>query len=223
MMTDIEPPRSGTAKWRKLLVQLAIGLIFGGLVGYGAGHLAGGYAEARGVEELPLSAEIAGLVAVIYILVATIVLAGAVSPVLGAKLLNVEDADEVREMQPQFVSSGMAMLLWGVALLGLVLAAPVGPLDASVALAIGAGGLLSGLWFAFRSYRQADELILAMNLEAGALTYGLVLLVVGGWAMVAHLGYVAGPEPLDLLTLFYVLVLLASFIAVGRRGMLMPR
>jgi hypothetical protein len=206
-----------------MLIQLTIGLIFGGLVGYGVGHMAGGYAEARGVDELPLSAEIAGLVAVIYILIATIVLTGALSPKLGAKLLNVEDADEVREMQAQFVSSGLAMLLWGFALLGLVLAAPVGPLDPAVALAIGAGGLLSGTWFAVRSYRQADELMLAMNLEAGALTYGLVLLVVGGWAMGAHLGYVTAPQPLDLLTLFYVLVLLATFIVVGRRGMLMPR
>ena len=65
--------------------------------------------------------------------------------------------------------------------------------------------------------------MLAMNLEAGALSYGLVFVTVGGWAMGAHLGYVAGPEPLDLLTLFYVLVLLATFIVVGRRGMLMPR
>jgi hypothetical protein len=62
--------------------------------------------------------------------------------------------------------------------------------------------------------------MLAVNLEAGALTYGLVLLVVGMWAALAHLDYVAGPEPLDLLSLFYVLMLVASFIATGRRGML---
>ena len=144
MMTHIEPSRSGTAKWRKLLAQLTVGLIFGGLVGYGAGHWAGDYAAARGLDELPLSAELAGLVAVVYILIATIVLAGAVSPMLGAKMLNVEDADEVREMQAQFLSSGFAMLLWGLALLGLVLAAPAGPLDPVAALAIGAGGCLAG-------------------------------------------------------------------------------
>lgn len=222
MMSEIEPPRA-SAKWRKLLVQLIAGLIFGGLVGYGAGHWAGGYAEARGLDNLPLSVEIAGMVAVIYILISTIVLAGSASPGIGAKILNVEDADEVREMQPQFVTSGMAMLLWGVALLGLALAAPVGPLSAPVALAVGAGGLLSGLWFAFKSYRAADELVLAMNIEAAALTYGLVLVVVGGWGMCAHLGYVPAPAPLDLLSAFYVLVLAATFIVVGRRGMLRVR
>lgn len=36
-------------------------------------------------------------------------------------------------------------------------------------------------------------------------------------------GYAVPPAPLDLLTLFHVLVLLASFIATGRRGMLAPR
>lgn len=222
MTTDIEPVRP-VPKWRKLLVQLISGLILGGLVGYGAAHLAGDYAEARGLKDLPLSVEIAGLVAVVYILVSALMLAGTASPAVGAKLLNVEDADEVREMQSQFVSSGIAMLLWGVALLGLALAAPVGPLAPPVALAIGAGGLLVGLWFAFKSYRAADELMLAMNLEAGALTYGLVVVVVGGWGMCAHLGYMPAPAPLDLLTAFYVLVLIATFIAVGRRGMLTIR
>ena len=38
--------------------------------------------------------------------------------------------------------------------------------------------------------------------------------------MLAHLGYAAAPAPLVLLTLFYVLALVAGFIAVGRRGML---
>ena len=222
MMSDTTPPRA-PAKWRRLLLQLTGGLIAGGAVGYGVGHFAGDIAQARGLESLPLSVEIAGLVAVIYILIAAIVLVGASSPALGAKILNVEDADEVREMQSQFVDAGVAMVLWGCALLALACAAPVGPLAASAALAIGAIGLLAGLWFAIRSYRAADELMLATNLEAGALTYGLVFVVVGGWAMAAHLGYAPAPAPLDLLTAFYVLVLAATFITAGRRGMLWPR
>lgn len=220
MMTDIENPRP---KWRKLLIQLGAGTVFGAFVGYGVGSLVGGFAEARGLGDLPLSVEIAGLVAVIYIMIAGIVLAGASSPALGARILNVEDADEVREMKAQFVTAGTAVLLWGVALLALALAEPAGPVSAPVSLAIGAAGLLAGTWFAIRSYRSSDELMLAMNLEAGAISYGLVLVVLGGWGMLAHLGYLGAPQPLDILTGCYVLVLLASFIAVGRRGMLMPR
>jgi uncharacterized membrane protein len=72
-------------------------------------------------------------------------------------------------------------------------------------------------------YRACDELMRAINLEAGALSYGLIVLVAGVWAILAHLGYMPAPAPLDLLSLLYALVLLASFIVVGRRGMLMPR
>ena len=219
MTSEIETPRR-PFKWRKLLVQLVSGMAIGALAGYGAGEVIGNYTEARGLDELPPSVEIAGLIAALYIIVAAALLAGSLSPSLGSKILNVEDADEIRESQSQFVPTGIAMLLWGVALLGLALSAPVGPLAASAALGIGAGGLLIGTWFAIKAYRGSDELMLAMNLEAGAITYGLVLVVLGGWAMVAHVGYVAGPQPLDILTACYALVLVASFIAVGRRGLL---
>ncbi len=210
-------------KWRKLLLQFAAGVVFGGLVGFGVGHLAGRYFEDEALKNLPLSVEIAGLVAVIYMVMAVIVLAGSLSPKMGAKLLNVEDEAEVRELQSQLLNSGLGMVLWGVALMALALAAPVGPLPTPAALVIAAVGLVSGLWFAWKTYRSSDELLLAINLEAGALTYGLMLVVLGGWGMLAHLDYVTGPQPLDLLTACYVLALLATFISAGRRGMLMPR
>jgi hypothetical protein len=222
MTSEIETPRP-SFKWRKLLVQLVSGMLIGGLVGYGASYLAGNYADARGLDELPRSIKFAGLVALIYMFMSTVVLIGSVSPAVGSRLLNVEDADEIREMQSQFVPTGIAMLLWGAALLGLALSAPVGPLAPPVALAIGAGGLLIGTWFAMKAYRDSDELMLAMNIEAGAITYGLLLVVLGGWAMFAHVGYVVGPQPLDILTACYALVFVATFIAVGRRGMLRVR
>lgn len=222
MMSEIETPPS-RLKWRKLALQLVSGLLFGGLVGYSAAYFAGSYFEAKGLEDVPLSVEIAGLVAVIYLMCGAIVAVGALNPRVGAKLLNVEDEEEVREMQSQFVHSGAAMGLWGAALLALAMAAPTGPLAASVSLAIGAAGLAAGSWFAFKTYRAADELMAAMNLEAGALTYGLVLAVLGGWGMLAHLRYASGPNPLDLLTACYVLVIVATVIVVGRRGMLKVR
>jgi len=222
MMSEIETPPSGL-KWRKLALQLGSGLLFGGVIGYGAGALAGSYFEGKGLEDVPLSVEIAGLVAVIYVLCGAMVALGSLNPAVGAKLLNVEDEDEVREMRTQFIYSGAAMALWGAALLALALAAPVGPLAAQVSLAIGAVCLAAGSWFAWQTYRAADELMTAINLEAGALTYGLVLAVMGGWGMLAHLGYARGPAPLDLLTACYVLVIAATVIVAGRRGMLKLR
>ena len=115
------------------------------------------------------------------------------------------------------------MALCGASLLALALAAPDGPVPQGAALAVGFGGLAIGTWLSLPAYRASDELMRAISLEAGALSYGLVLLVVGIWAMLAHLGYTAAPAPLDLLSLFYMLVLVASFIIIGRRGMLAPR
>ncbi|MFN3989806.1 MAG: hypothetical protein ACK4IS_06070 [Erythrobacter sp.] len=222
MMREIETAQA-PSKWRKLALQLGSGLLFGGLVGYGAGYLAGTYFKDRGLENVPLSVEVAGLVAVIYVLCGAVVALGSLNPAVGAKLLNVEDEDEVREMRTQFIHSGAAMTLWGVALLALALAAPVGPLAVPISAAIGVLGLAAGSWFAWQTYRAADELMSAINLEAGALTYGLVLVMLGGWGMLAHLGYASGPNPLDLLTACYVLVIAATFIVVGRRGMLKLR
>lgn len=222
MMSELDTPRA-PVKWRKLLFQLVSGMIAGAMAGFGIGYFFGDYAEARGLDALPVSVEIAGLVAAIYILVAVVILIGSASPAFGSKILNVEDADEIREMKSQFVPSGIAMLLWGVALFALALSAPVGPLAPGVALTIGAGGLLVGTWFAVQGYRNADELMLSMNLEAAAITYGLVLVVLGGWAMLAHVGYAIMPLPLDILTACYALVLVGSFIAVGRRGLIRMR
>lgn len=217
-MTEDKSPT--TPCWvTKLLIPALTGAVVGFATAAGALHLIG-------LEPIGLvgkSTTIATLVGMIYIFTGLAVSLGTASPKVGARFLNVEDADELREQKKVLTSSGWAMVLWGIALVGLALAAPEGPVPQAAALALGASGLVLGTLLAIPSYRHSDELMRAVNLEAGALAYGLVLLVVGSWAMLAHLGYAAGPAPLDLLTLFYVLGLLASFIATGRRGMLMPR
>lgn len=215
MTSEDETP--ATPRWvRKLLIPASIGAVAGFAASAGMMR----YIDSAAVGGLNLSATMAALVGVLYAVIGFGIAFGTASPSLGARFLNVEDADELREQKQVLSLSGAAMVLWGAALLALALAAPDGPVPQSAALAIGAGGLLLGTILSVLVYRASDELMLAVNLEAGALSYGLVLLVVGGWAMLAHLGYLAAPAPLDLLSLFYVLVLLASFIAVGRRGML---
>ncbi|MCM0000796.1 MAG: hypothetical protein NBV68_15565 [Erythrobacter sp.] len=223
MMTEEKSPatpRPETPKWvRKILFPA----LAGGVVGYGAAAAALHLIGLEPVGGLGKSPTIATLVGVLYIVIGLAVGLGTLSPRVGARFLNVEDADELRELKKVLTSSGSAMVLWGVGLIGLALAAPDGPVPQAAALALGAGGLVIGTLLAIPSYRLSDELMRAVNLEAGAISYGLMLLFAGGWAMLAHLRYVAAPAPLDLLTLFYVVVLLASFIATGRRGMLTPR
>lgn len=218
MMTDEKTPET-RRKVRKLLISLLIGAA----VGYSASAASLYFFDTKTVGGLGKSASIAALVGVLYAVIGLGVGLGAASPKVGARFLNVEDADELREQKKVLTLSGAAMVLWGVALFALALAAPDGPLPPAAALVLGAGGLIIGTALSIPAYRLSDELMLAVNLEAAALSYGLVLLVAGGWAMLAHLGYATIFAPLDLLTLFYVVVLLASFIAIGRRGMLMPR
>lgn len=213
-------PEPATPRWvRKVLIPAAIG----GVAGFAASFGMMRFTDSSAVGGLDTSASIAALVGAVYAVIGISIGIGAASPQVGAKFLNVEDADELREQKKVLVLSGVAMLLWGAALVALALAAPDGPVPPGVALIVGLAGMLIGTALSLLVYRASDELMLAVNLEGGALSYGLVFVVVGGWAMLAHLGYVAGPTPLDLLTLFYVLVLVASFIAVGRRGMLTIR
>jgi hypothetical protein len=217
-MTENET--SSMPRWvRKLLIPALIGAV----IGYAASAAMLNYIDSAAVDGLSVSATIAAVVGVLYAVIGLTMVVGTANPQLGARLLNVEDADELREQKKVLTLSGAAMMLWGVALLALALAAPDGPVPQAAALAVGGGGLVIGIALSVLVYRSSDELMLAVNLEAAALSYGLLLLVVGLWAMLAHLGYTAAPAPLDLLSLFYVLVLVASFIAVGRRGMLAIR
>lgn len=216
----IEDKTPATPKWvRKLLIPAAIG----GVVGFAASSALMRFLDSEAVGGLGESGTIAALVGMLYAVIGLSIAIGVASPRLGARFLNVEDADELREQKRVLSLSGAAMLLLGISLIALALAAPGGPLAPAAGLAIGVVGLVVGAVLSVAVVRSSDELMRAINLEAGSLGFTLVLLVVGLWAMLAHLGYTAGPAPLDLLSLFYVLVLVASFITVGRRGMLAPR
>jgi hypothetical protein len=205
------------------LHKVVIPALTGAVAGFVAVFVLMRFIDSDMVGGLATSAKIAATVGVLYCVIGTGVLLGASNPRLGARFLNVEDADELHEQQRVLVLSGGAMALWGVALVVLALAAPDGPIPQGLALIVAAGGLLFGTALSYLTYRYCDELMLAINLEAGAITFGLVMLVLGMWAVLAHLGFAPAPQPLDLLTSLHVLVLLASFIAVGRRGMLAVR
>jgi energy-converting hydrogenase Eha subunit E len=66
----------------------------------------------------------------------------------------------------------------------------------------------------------SDELGRTLSHETGNMAFYLILVLGSGWAMLAHLGFVAAPAPLDWVTLFAVLMFAASFIAAGRGKLL---
>lgn len=223
MMTEEKSPDTPRAEMPKWVKKLLIPMLIGGVVGYAASAAALHFIDSSAIGGLGKSATIAVLVGVLYAVIGLSVALGTASPKVGARFLNVEDADELREQKKVLTWSGAGMVLSGLSLIALALAAPEGPVPQAVALALGVGGMVISAVMSVVIYRQCDELMRAVNLEASAVGYAMVMVVIGLWAMLAHLGYAAAPAPLDLLTLFHVLVLLASFIAAGRRGMLMPR
>jgi hypothetical protein len=212
-------PSSGNRLIRKIIIPALVG----GVVGFAASAGMMRFVDSDAVGGLDKSATIAALVGVLYAVIGFGILIGTARPGMGARFLNVEDADELREQQRTLLHSGTAMLVWGIALAVLALAAPDGPVPQTLALGVAATGMAIGVGMSVLVQRECDELMRAVNLEGAAITNALLFVVLGTWAMLAHLGHVAAPAPLDLLTLFYVLLLLASFIAVGRRGMLTIR
>jgi hypothetical protein len=218
MMSEAKEPQ-GTSPKFKLVIQLIIGA-FAGMV-TSAGVLF--WMEGTIDTGLSLSNEIAAVVGALYALIAVGVFIGAMSPALGEKYLNVEDADEIRDQRTMLLFSVVAMATFGGALILLAIAGPGGPISGEAALATAVALIAAGSWCGWKSYKASDELMLAVNVEGSALSFMLIFLVLGGWAAAAHTGVSVAPAPIDLLTLFYVISLLASFIAIGRRGMIVVR
>ena len=158
---------------------------------------------------------------IVYLLIGLMVALGVAAPKTGAHFLNVEDAEELREERPKLRTSALATILIGVFVL--VLAMAGGAISNEIALAIAALCLLAVVVVTVAGVKQYDELTWQLTREASAYGFYATLVLFGGWAALAHLGYVAWISPLAFVALIIILQLLTAFIAVGKRGMLMPR
>lgn len=219
MTADLQPVPATRRKGRKTVLSL----IGGGLMGFlgASGVLA---VVETGLLGTPDPSTLAALlVALVYALTGLIVLAGLASPKAGAHFLNVEDADELLEQKPSLAPSGWGMIAMALMLAVIALGGPAGVIEPTVALGVTLVLLALGTVLSLRSMRHADELMRAVTGEATQVSYYLMLFFVGGWAMLAHLGFVAAPAMLDLLTAFWAFILVAAFLVAGRRGMLKPR
>ena len=157
----------------------------------------------------------------LYAVTGLSVLVGVLSPGVGAKFLNVEDADELREQSRMLSLSGVAMVALGLALMLLALAGEGALVPAGVAL-VGTIALVAlAIVLSAISHRYIDELQRALTTDAVATAFYLVVLGGGTWAALAHLGYATGPAPLDWLTMFAVSLLIGSFWQTARRGLML--
>lgn len=213
MTTDIQQK----PMWRRLAVPLIVGAIAGGLGAFAFLQLA----EIDGGDGLGTSREIAGLVGVLYALCGVAVLLGALNPAVGAKFLNVEDADELREQSRMLVYSGVATLLIGLALGLLALSGEDGFVAAEIGAIVAVASIIAASILSIAMQRHIDELQRALSNDAVASAFYLMAFFGGGWALLAHLDYVAPPAPLDWLTMFAATLLIGAFWQTARRGLMM--
>ena len=202
--------------WRRLAVPLLVGALTGGLASFTFLQLI----EFDGREGLGTSREIAGLVGVLYVLSGLAVLVGALSPRVGSKFLNVEDADELREMRSGLQSSGSAMILLGGTLVLLAIAGDGAFVPAGVAAILAVAMIVLASVLSIRSKRYSDEMQRALSADATATAFYLLFFFGGGWALFAHFGLLAAAAPLDWLTMVAVALLVAAFWQTARRGLL---
>ena len=129
-------------------------------------------------------------------------------------------AEEMRERGRLFLCSFGWMAVCGLLLVGLSLSGPGGILSPAVA---GAGALsliVILVLLTIAAWRLQDELGRTLSHETGNMAFYLILVLGGGWALLAHLGFTAMPAPLGWLTLFILLMFAASIIVLARRKLL---
>jgi hypothetical protein len=219
MTNDISDSKQDGPKWGKFALSMVAGA-FAGAVG---SALVLALMDGGLFGDIGKSETIALMVAAVYVFIAIGVGVGAASPSFGTRFLNVEDADELREQQQSLIASAIAMLAIGLVLGVIAVAGPGGAIPSMVGAIVAGILFVVSVIFGIRSMKFADELMNAVNRETGSTAYYMIFVVVGGWAALAHLELLAAPRMLDLLSLFWVIGLFATFWATGKRGMLSPR
>ncbi|UIP06513.1 hypothetical protein LY632_12595 [Erythrobacter sp. SDW2] len=195
----------------------------GGIFGFFMARTIGQEFKDGGALSAVANSEISLLVAAMYVVMGLFVFVGSLSPKVGAAILNVEDADEVREQSTVFLPSAIGCVLMGIALGALALGGENGLLSAGTAGVMALLSLVLATIVSLAATRRSDELMRAVYKEAGSTSFYLLSAVVGGWAAAAQLALVRMPTALEVVTLVFAVPLAASFWVIGKRGMLLPR
>lgn len=217
---------SKAAGWRKMAIQAFIGA----MAGAGGMFAVLALIEGQGGLDWAPSTIILLGVGFIYALMGLFVGIGTLAPrLLGQRLLNVADADEIVEERANMGASASSCLILGAALMLLAhavaadaaaTAALVSPAAAFwILLAVLVGFTAVSVWM----WQSFDELWRRLTVEISAITGNLLLVVAIVWGGAAAVGLAAGPHPLDLVSLAFGSLLFACFVATGWRGMMAPR
>lgn len=219
MNTATQDISSPARKGRKLALMLGGGAVAGFLGATGVLTLI----DSGVLGSLDPSREIALLVSLLYGFMGLLVCFGAMSPRLGARMLNVQDADELREMKQSLLASGIASLAFGAVLAVLALTGTDRVLAPPVAAVVAGTVFVVGALASARSIKYADELMRAVSRQSAAAAYYLTVLFVGGWAALSILGVMPALQMIDVLTLLWVIMLIAAVGVCAKRGLLAMR
>lgn len=210
--------KSAQGNWRKPVISAAIGALFGF-----AGMLAFLNLGSDAIATWSGGQIVAGGVGVVYLVTGLFVGLGLLAPSLGARVLNVGDAEELREQRAILAGSALSMGAFGAMLLLLAAAGPGGLVADWVVIAAMLASLALNIAIYLRQWRLYDELWRQLTWESSAFAMHLLLPALILWGGLAHLGDLPAIDPLGIVALAAAAVLLGAFMAAGRRGLLVQR
>ena len=182
-----------------------------------------GFRALAGTVALDASATVAlvlGLVLIALAILCSLLVAAAHSR---AGFLTDEQLEDIRERARVTVYSSIWLAAVGLMLVLLSLAGPGGAVSPTIALAGSIGLLVIAAAVTLAMWSLLDELWRVLSRETGNAGFYLIVAIGGGWAILAHLGFVRAPTPLDWLTMLTVIMFAASLLTIGRRGLLEAR
>ncbi len=208
--------------WRKIALQALVGAVVGG----GGAIAVLSLLEPGEAPGWAPSQLILGGIGLIYGIMGLFVGIGTLAPrLIGQRLLNVADAEDIEDDRANMAGSAICSLAIGAALVLLAYGAtgdPVAPISSASAFWILAAVIAVVAIASVLMWRSFDELWRQLSVEASALLGNFLLVVCVLWGGAAAAGMVAAPQPLDLLSLAFGGLLLATFVVIGRRGMMTP-
>lgn len=212
--------QDGGPNWKKTVVKL----LAGGAIGAAVAAATLGVAGSALLEAMGPSRVALGAVGLVYVMMAALVGFGLAAPRAGAHLLNVGDADELHDERAGMMTSVVTMGAIGTVLMVLAVArAPgfdAGLIPAGAAMGALMAALVGGVVASWAWRNRYDELNRQLGLEGCFWAFCLSWVLLTLWAAADFLGLGFALTPIDVVTTLAAMMLLGSFVAIWRRGMM---
>jgi hypothetical protein len=204
--------------YRKLAFQLAAGAVVGAI----SGSVIATVFEPLLLEGTGAGAFALAGVGLLYAAMGLFVGLGLVFPGLGAKMLNVADRDDLADQRAILTGSAVSSIVFGLALIMVAFSGPQGMISGGLAISALAFGIVLMTAVTIAQWRLYDELMRGLSLQGSGYMAAILFPVLTLWAALAHNGAAPPIDPLGLIALLAGALLAGAFIAVGRRGLLLP-